>query len=72
MSDDKTELVLIGHPTRLAKIYDSELQVGSIKVKPSPCSRNLGAHFDSSLSFKPLVQKIAATATFNIRSLVAM
>ena len=72
LNDDKTELVLIGHPKRLAKIHDFELSVGSNKVKPSPCARSLGVYFDSSLSFKPFIQKTAATATFHIRSLVAI
>ena len=72
LNDDKTELVLIGHPKRLAKIRDFELSVGHIKVKPSPCARNLGVYFDSSLSFKPFIQKTAATATYHVRSLVAI
>jgi len=72
LNDDKTKLVLIGHPKRLAKIHDFELSVGSNKVKPSPCARNLDVYFDSSLSFKPFIQKTAATATFHIRSLVAI
>jgi len=70
--DDKTELVLISHPKRLAKIHGFELAIGSIKVKPSPCAQNLGLYFDSSLSFKPFVQKSAARATFHIFSLLAI
>ena len=72
LNDDKTELVLIGNPKRLTKIHDFELTIGSNKVKPSPCARNLGVYFDSSLSFKPFVQKTAAAATYHIRSLVAI
>jgi len=72
LNDDKTELILIGHPKRLVKTHDLELSVGSTKVKPSPCARNLGVFFDSSLSFNPFIQKTAATATFHIRSLVAI
>jgi len=71
LNDDKIELVLIGHPKRLAKIPDFELSVGINKVKPSPCARNLLVYFDSALSFKPFVQKTAAAATFHIRSLFA-
>jgi len=55
--DDKTELVLIGHPKRLPKIHDFVLLKGINKVKPSPCPRNLGVYFDSALSFKTFVQK---------------
>jgi len=53
-------------------IHDFELSVGSNKVKPSPCARNLGVYFDSSLSFKPFVQKTAAAASFHIHTLVAL
>jgi len=71
LNDDKTELVLIGHPKYLAKIHDFALLVVSINVKPSTCARNLRAYFDSSLSFNPFVQKTADTVTFDIRSLAA-
>jgi len=36
LNDDKTELVLIGHPKRFAKIHDFELSVGSNKVPIAP------------------------------------
>jgi len=72
LNGGKTELVLIRHLKCLAKIYDFELSVGSTKVKSSPCARNLGVYFDSSLSFKPFVQKTPAIATFHICSLDAI
>ncbi len=72
LNDDKTELVLIGHPKRLSKIHDFELSIGNIRVKPSACARNLGVYFDSTLSFKSFIQKTAAAATFHIRSLAAI
>jgi len=34
LNDDKTVLVLFGHPKSLAKIHDFELSAGSMKVKP--------------------------------------
>jgi len=69
----QTELVLIGHDKRLAKIHvDFELSVGINKVKSSPCARNLGVYFDSALSIKPFVQKTTVAPTFHIRSLVAI
>jgi len=54
------------------KIYDFELLVCSIRVTPLPCDRNLGVHFDGSLSSKPFVQKTAASGYFHIHSLVAI
>jgi len=39
LNEDTTELVLIGHPNRLATIHNCELSVGANKVKPSPCAQ---------------------------------
>jgi len=72
LNDDKTELAIIGHVKRLANIRNFDLSVGITKEKPSPCVINLGLCFDSSLSFKPFIQKTAATADFQIRSLFSI
>jgi len=72
LSNDKTELVLIGHPKGLAKMRDFELSVGINKVKPSPCALTQRVYFDSSVPFKRFVQKTTATATYHIRCLVAI
>lgn len=72
LNDNKTELVLIGHAKRLAKIKDFRLSIGDAIVKPSPCAKNLGVYFDSSLSFKTFVQRSAANAVYHIRSLAAI
>jgi len=72
LNDDKTELVILGNPKRLANPHDFELSVRSIEVNPAPCAKNLGAYFDSSLSFQPIVQTTAAAAAYHVRSLVAI
>jgi hypothetical protein len=72
LNDDKTELLLIGNPKRLVKVNNFQLFIGSIIVKPSENARNLGVYFDSSLSFRTFIQRTAATATYHIRSLVAI
>jgi len=52
LDDDETELLLIGHPKRLAKATGFELLLGDVKVKTPPCAWTLGVYFDSSLSLK--------------------
>jgi len=41
LNDDKTELLLIGNPKRVAKIHTFQLLIGDNAVKPSACARNL-------------------------------
>jgi len=45
--------------------------VGDNAVKPSPCARNLGVYIDSTLSFKSFINKTAASAMYQIRSVAA-
>jgi len=70
--DDKTELVLIGHPKRLAKIHDFELSVGINNVKPSPCARNLGCTstvlYPSNRLFRRLCSEEFVRRTFHFIS----
>jgi len=65
--NDKTELLLKDNPKRLTKIRDFELSIGDVRVQLSASVRNLRIYFDNTLSFKSLVPKIAASATFHIR-----
>jgi len=43
LNDDKTELLLIGNPKRLAKIHNFQVSVEDNAVKPSACARTLGS-----------------------------
>jgi len=52
LNGDKTELVLIKIPNRLAAFREFELSIANINEKPSPCARKMAVNFDSSLSFK--------------------
>jgi len=69
LNADKTELILIGNPKRVAKVQHFELTVGDSAVRPSAFARNLGVIFDDTLSFKQFCLKSASAATFHIRSL---
>ena len=42
LNDEKTELLLIGHPKRVSKVHNFQLFIGENTVKPSACARNLG------------------------------
>jgi len=41
LNADKTELILIGNPKRVAKVQHFELTVGDSAVRPSTSARNL-------------------------------
>ncbi len=69
LNSDKTELLLIGDPKRVAKVKNFELVVGDNTVKPSASARNLGVIFDDKLSVKSFILKSASAAFFHIRSI---
>ena len=52
LNADKTKLLLIGNPKRVAKVHNFELAIGDSVVRPSASARNLGVIFDDTLSFK--------------------
>jgi len=65
---DKTELVLISNPKRLANTNHYEVSVCSLKTKPPPCPGSLGVRCDYELSFKAFIQRLLPC---HIRSLAA-
>jgi len=72
LSDDKTELLLLGNPKCVAKIQNLQLFVGDNAVTPTVCARNLGVYFDSTLSFKTIIYNTAASAMSHIQTLAAI
>ncbi len=72
LNDDKTEMLLIGNPKRVAKMQHFRVLVADNAVKPSACARNLGVYFDSTLSFKSFINRTAASAMHHIRTLAAI
>ena len=66
LNADKTELILIGNPKRVAKVEHFELTVGDSVVRPSCSARNLGVILDDTLSFKQFCLKSASAATFHV------
>jgi len=61
---DKTEIILIGNPIRVAKVQHFELILGDSVVRPSASARNLGFIYIDTLSFKQSFLKSASAPTF--------
>jgi len=72
LNDDKTELLLIGNPKRVAKAHQFLLQVEGNTVNPKTCAKNLGVNFASTLSFRTFINKTASSARNHIRTLAAI
>ena len=69
-NSSKTEFLLIGLPTQLAKIDNPSLSMlSSTSIKPVASARNLGVIFDSNLSFSDHISYISKTCFAHIRDL---
>ena len=70
LNSSKTEFLLIGLPTQLAKIENPSLSMPSnTSIKPVASARNLGVIFDSNLSFSDHISYISKTCFAHIRDL---
>ena len=70
LNSSKTEFLLIGLPTQLAKIDNPSLSIpSSTSIKPVASARNLGVIFDSNLSFSDHISYISKTCFAHIRDL---
>lgn len=70
LNPSKTEFLLIGLPTQLAKINNPSLSMPSnITLKPVPSARNLGVIFDANLSLSDHISSISKSCFAHIRDL---
>ena len=70
LNSSKTEFLLIGLPTQLAKIDNPSLSMpSSTSIKPVDSATNLGVIFDSNLSFSDHISYISKTCFAHIRDL---
>ena len=70
LNSSKTEFLLIGLPTQLAKTDNPSLSMpSSTSIKPVTSARNLGVIFDSNLSFSDHISYISKTCFAHIRDL---
>ena len=61
-NDDKTEVALICSPHFLRKRGSVAVKIGDLSVVSSPCVRNLGVMFDSSMSMRDQVVNVCRSA----------
>ena len=66
LNDNKTEVIVLGSSTELAKLSPIKLCVGDEKISPSASVRNIGAVFDSSMKLNEQVTAQCKSAWFNI------
>jgi exonuclease III len=70
LNDSKTEVLLIGSKSSLAKLPDSLLTIGEVeKIKPSSTARNIGVMFDDTLSMDCQVSHLCKGAWNHLRHL---
>ena len=66
----KTDFLIIGTSQQLKKVHTDTLSVGYAIISPVLSARNLGAYFDSSMTFVPFINntcKSAFSQLYNIR-----
>ena len=70
LSDDKTEVLLIGNRYQLNKIdCSSSLRVGDNNMRPVTCARNLGVWFDEKVSMSTRITKACSSAFFHLHNI---
>ena len=70
LNPTKTEFLLIGLPAQLTKIHNPTLTIPSnTTIQPVSSARNLGAIFDSNLSFSDHISYISKSCFSHIRDL---
>ena len=69
INDDKTEFLLVGTRQQLDKLDSCSITVGSNRISPSPCVKNLGSLFDSNLSMTDHINKACNAAFYHLHNL---
>ena len=70
LNPSKTELMLIGLPQQISKIFNPSLSLPSNHpITPTDSARNLGFIFDSSLSFSEQISSLSSACNYHFRDL---
>ena len=69
LNDSKTEFVIFGSDSNIARVGEQTVSIGDSRVPPSKTVRNIGAMLDSSLSMESHVNAVVKACYFQIRSL---
>ena len=66
---DKTELMIFGSKRQLTNLHDITLRVGDLNIAPSAQVRNLGVHYDSSLTKEKHINAVCRVACMHLRNI---
>jgi hypothetical protein len=69
LNDDKTEFVIIGTKHQLAKVPPQTIAIGDHTITQSQSAKNIGAIFDSNLSFEKHIATLCKSARFHLRNI---
>ena len=69
LNDDKTEFIILGTPSNLAKVATEAITVGDHRITKCHHVRNIGAMFDSAMKMEVQVSKVSQTAWFHLYSI---
>ena len=69
LNDDKTEFMVLGSKSNLAKVSTQSITVGDHQITKSEQVRNIGATFDSTVSMEAHVIKTSQSAWYHLFSI---
>ena len=69
LNDSKTELILLGSKSNLAKIQSFNISISDSVISPSSQCRNLGVMLKSSMSLSTHVSSICKSVRYQLRNL---
>ena len=69
INEYKMEFLLVSTPQQLDKLDLCSITVGTNRISPSPCVRNLGSWFDSNLSMTDHINKACNAAFYHLHNL---
>ena len=67
INDLKTEFMIVGSKHQLEKVNIEEITVGTCKIKPVDCLKNLGVIFDQNLQMTNQINSICKRGYFQLR-----